>query len=448
MAESKSSPAHPDRFGVNLRWQFIANAGQAFFGGLFMLVLGRLLGPSDFGIFSAIIAVVAVVGLLFDMRLHEVVARDFCLIDKGQWTKPSDRLYLWDLCLLDSAGRLLPCLGLILFSPFWAASIHLADDRANLVIIAAAGFFLSRAGNNISLGLLRVLGRTDLIALCTITDWALRLMLALIIALSASLSVEWAVWIVTLVGALLNLAQILLAIRELRLIVPDVDGRDWSPMDSIPRLLQARRMIMASIGLSASDLMAKDLDIALLARFLAEDKIGVYKMTKTAIQLLWRAVDPFYLAIMPEVQKLWQQSDYAGLKRLLTKTSVILTGLACLLVTAGCGGANLFVTTILGAGYAEIPQLMLIMSPWVIICAPLIWGLPLSVAINRPEFATYGSFFGLIVGLTAFTILTPLFGLNGAAIAWNLTLMSGFLLTGGLAVFFTMQHVSRTLKVD
>jgi O-antigen/teichoic acid export membrane protein len=448
MADGKTAPAQPHRFGANLRWQFVANAGQAVFGGVFLLVLGRLLGPADFGTFSAIIAVVAVVGLVFDMRLHEVVARDFCLIDQGHWTKPTDRLYLWDLCLLDSAGRLLPCLGLILFSPFWAENIHLADDRAGLITIAAAGFFLSRAGNNISLGLLRVLGRTDLIALCTITDWALRLILVLIVAVSASLTVEQAVWIVTLAGAVINLAQILLAIRELRLVVPDADARGWSPADAIPRLLQARRMIIASIGLSASDLMAKDLDIALLARFLTEDKIGIYKMAKTAVQLLWRAVDPFYLAIMPEVQKLWQNKDFSGLKRLLLKTSLMLAGLACLLVATGCGGAALFATLILGAAYGEIPHLMLVMSPWVIICAPLIWGLPLSVAINRPEFATYGSFLGLIVGLTGFTLLTPLYGLTGAAIAWNLTLISGVMLTGGLAVFFALQHVSGTLKAD
>lgn len=446
MADGKPAPAHPHRFGANLRWQFIANAGQAVFGGVFLLVLGRILGPADFGTFSAIIAVVAVAGLVFDMRLHEVVARDFCHLDQGRWRKPDDRIYLWDLCLLDSGVRLLPCLGLIVFSPLWAAGIHLESERSGLIAIAAWGFFLSRAGNNISLGLLRVLGRTDLIALCTITDWALRLIFVLIVALSASLTVESAVWTVTIVGAVINIAQILLAYRELRMVMPDVDYHDWSPAGALSRLLQARRMIMANIGLSASDLMAKDLDIALLARFLTEDKIGIYKMAKTAIQLLWRAIDPFYLAIMPEVQKLWQQKQYEGLKRLLLKTSLMLAGLAIILVSLGCGGAALFATLVLGSGYGEVPHLMLVMSPWVILCAPLIWGLPLSVAINRPEFATYGSFLGLIVGLAAFNILTPLYGLTGAAVAWNLTLVSGVMLTGSLAVFFALQHVSRTLK--
>lgn len=437
-----------NRFGVNLRWQLIANAGQAFFGGLFILLLGRLLGPAEFGIFSAIVALVSVVSLVTDMRLHEVVARDFCHLDEGQWTKPTDRFYLVDLCILDGISRLLPCLLLVLFASHWGPMIQLAASNTTLLVLATVGFFFSRLSNNISVGLLRVLGRTDLIAFCTIGDWGLRLVTVMAVSMFTTLTVTVALWTVALVSSLANFTQCLLTFR----VLADRIGQDfwlgWRFEKIISRLRQASRMVFASMGLSASELMAKDLDIALLARLLSEDKVGVYKMAKTAIQLLWRAIDPFYLAIMPEVQKLWQKNDFTGLKRLLVRTSLFLAGLAVLLTGLGYGGALWLVEPFLGEGFKEVPGLMLVMSPWVILCAPIIWGLSLSIAVNRPEFATYGSFIGLLIGLISYNKLTPLYGLNGAAIAWNLTLLSGMLLTFILSVTFASQHVSHLQKPE
>jgi len=97
---------------------------------------------------------------------------------------------------------------------------------------------------------------------------------------------------------------------------------------------------------------------------------------------------------------------------------------------------------VLGAGYDEVPVLMLAMSAWVVVCAPLIWGIPLAVAINRPELSVGGSVLGLVIGLAAFATLTPPFGLMGAAIAWNATLVSGFVFTTGVAVWVARQKQS------
>ena len=194
-------------------------------------------------------------------------------------------------------------------------------------------------------------------------------------------------------------------------------------------------MIASNLGVSASDLMAKDLDVAMISSLLTPDKVGLYKMAKSFVQVLWRAIDPFYIAIMPEVQKLWQQREINALARLLRKTSIRLLMLAIAVVVLGCGAVALLGVRVLGAGYADVPLLMLAMSGWVVVCAPLIWGIPLAVAINRPELSVGGSMLGLVIGLAAFTALTPTLGLMGAALAWNATLISGFMFTTGLAVW-------------
>ena len=175
--------------------------------------------------------------------------------------------------------------------------------------------------------------------------------------------------------------------------------------------------------------MAKDLDILLISSLLSIEKVGLYKMAKSFVQVMWRVIDPFYIAIMPEVQKLWQLGEMKKLYILLRKTSIRLLLLASLVVVFGNIAMVVFGEYILGDAYSAVPSLMLIMSIWVIVCAPIIWGLPLAVAINRPEISLGGSVIGSLIGLTAFTFLTPLYGLTGAALAWNATLISGFLFT-------------------
>ena len=423
------------RFARNIRWQFVANGSQALLGGAYLVVLGRYLGPADFGIFSAVTALVSVIGLLLEMRLQEVVARDFCHLDDDAPGRSPHALHLVDLFVLETLSRVLPALALVALSGWLASNIHLAPGSAWLLGLAAAGFVLSKSGSSVANGLLRVLGRTDLIAGCMAADWGLRLMVSLMFAIVWTLDVSVALWIALAAGALCNGAQVMLARNKFAARVAPINFAGWTLGGAWKRLRGAKRLIASNLGVSASDLMAKDLDVAMISAVLAADKVGLYKMAKSFVQVLWRAIDPFYIAIMPEVQKLWQQREINALARLLRKTSIRLLMLAIAVVVLGCGAVALLGVRVLGSGYAEVPLLMLAMSGWVVLCAPLIWGIPLAVAINRPELSVGGSVLGLATGLTAFVTLTPTLGLTGAAIAWNVALISGFLFTAAVAVW-------------
>lgn len=437
-----AAPAEPSivadsqrRFARNVRWQLVANASQALLGGAYLITLGRFLGPTEFGIFSSVTAIVSVVGLLLEMRLQEVVARDFCHLDGNAPGKPEQALYLLDLFVLEALSRIVPATALVLLASWLAQGIALPSGSAALLVLAAVGFVLSKSGSSVANGLLRVLGRTDLIAAGMAADWGLRLLATAVAALTWVLDVSLALWIALVVGALCNAALVWLACRGFAARAKQPPPGGWTLRGALSRLRAARRLIASNLGVSGSDLMAKDLDVALISGLLPADKVGLYKMAKSFVQVLWRAVDPFYLAIMPEVQKLWQRGERAGLARMLRKTSIQLLLLSIALAAIGTGAVALIGERLLGSGYAEVPALMLAMSPWLMVCAPLIWGIPLAVAINRPELSVGGSLLGLAVGLAAFALLTPMWGLVGAAIAWNATLVTGFLFTTGAAVW-------------
>lgn len=432
------------RFAHNLKWQFVANGSQAVFGGAYMLVLGRLLGPTDFGIFSIVSALVLVAGLLLELRIQDVVARDFCHADGSTPARPDDAARLVDLFILEASSRALPALGLIVLAPVLAGWSQLPSDGVLLIVLAAIGFFLSKAGWGASTGVLRVLGRTDLIAVCLTADWGMRLVATAVSALFVTMSVELALVIALVSGGLCNGAQAIIALRNFSRRFGPVRLRGWTPRSAFARSRDNRRLIGANLGVSAADLMAKDLDVAMISSILPAEKVGLYKLAKSFAQMIWRGIDPFYLAIMPEVRRLWVDGQTAELKRLLLKTTWRLLMLAIVFVAATWVLVTLFGERVLGSGYRDLPGLMPVMCLWILVCAPLVWAHPLAVAINRPELAVLGGVLGSAAGLAAFWALTPALGLNGAALAWSLTTTLTFCFIAATSMHFSQLHRRRT----
>jgi O-antigen/teichoic acid export membrane protein len=427
------------RFARNIRWQFVANGSQAIFGGTYLVVLGRFLGTEEFGKFSAITALVSVIGALLEMRLQDVIARDFCRIDDGANGSTSAAPYLIDLFLLETASRVAPLVVIIIISESLVRTINLAPNSAGFLNLAASAFFLSKSGSSVSTGLLRVLSRTDLIAGGMALDWGLRLVVTSTFALFSHLGIGLALWISLVAGAFCNGALVFLAYREFVSRVAPIRITNWSLSGGINRTKVARRLIFSNLGVSAADLMAKDFDVTLIASLLTPDKVGIYKMAKSFVQVIWRAIDPFYISLMPEVQKLWQTNQLTKLACFLRKISLQLLLFSTTLVGVGNLTLSLLNERLLGASYAGVPGLVFAMSAWLVVCAPLIWGSPLAVAINRPELSTIGSVVGLLIGLFTYSMLTPTYGLVGAAIAWNATLISGFSFTAATSLWILRQ---------
>ena len=437
------------RFSRNIKWQFVANGGQALLGGTYLIVLGRFLGPTEFGVFSAVSALALVIGAFLEMRLQEVVARDFCNIESDRTNNAVNPNLVIDLFLLEIFSKIIPSAGILIFSSPLARSINIPSESTELLVPAALGYLLSKSGNGVSSGLLRVLGRTDIIAGCVTLDWALRLTLTVAVALHPGLSVWAALWIALWASAVCNMVQIFLARREFEHRVAPIAWGKWKVRDAFTRLRNTQRLIGSNIGISASDLMAKDLDIAMISGVLSADKVGLYKMAKSFVQVIWRAIDPFYFAILPEVQKLWQEKQLDSLRQILCRASLNVFVLSTLLITICYASLVLFGQVMLGPAYAEVPELMLTMSIWVAICAPLIWGTPLAIAINRPELSVVGSLGGLAVGLTSFSLLTPKLGVTGAGLAWNSTLIVGVVLTTGLATWIAkLKHNEQSIRTS
>jgi O-antigen/teichoic acid export membrane protein len=418
-------------FRRNVSWLLVGSAGQALLSGLVLLVMGRELEPSGFGVFSVVMGFVYVANLLLEPRIQDVAAKQFWDFDRDDATRIHHSRHFVDFFALEATGKLAPCLALVVLAPLLEKASNLPAGTHTLIVIAAVGTYFSKLGWGLSVGLLRVLGRSDLYTYCATGELLLRLLITVLLVRLSDLTVLGCIAAVCLAGMVSNALQWILTARHLKGIGAAL--LEWTPSGAFRRLRENRRLLLSNLGLSASDLMNRDLDVVLISPLLRADQVGMYKMAKNIALLTWRAIDPFYLALMPEANRLVSTGNFAGVNRLLARTSSGLFFLALGLSAASLALVVRFGDVVLGTAFSEVPKVMPLMLLGIVSCAPLVWGHPLSVALNRADFAVAGSFLGTVIGLIAFYFLTPRYGAYGAGIAWTLALMSHFVFTSGMS---------------
>lgn len=439
-----SAGATNSAFRRNVKWQFASSAVQAVLSALVLLILGRYLSASGFGHYSIIMGFVIVANLSVEPRMQDVVARHFWDFQDHGDARSQHRKHFIDFLLFEVTCKLLPCIALIALAAPLAHLAHLPPWGAALIAIAAFGQYFAKMGFGLSTGVLRVMGRSDLLALCLNGEIVLRLTIMIALALADHLTVASSIVTFVLTGILANVAQLVLATRR----VPQAGEalRSWRLREALARMRPQRRLLLSNIGLSGSDLMNKDLDITMLSPIMPAEQIGVYKMAKNLVQLAWRAIDPFTLALMPEISRRIEVGNYNGTTSLLRRSSLGLAGLAAGVAALVYVALFFFGERIFGADFASIPSLVALMFIGVIVGAPLVWGHPLAVALNRADLAVIGNLLSLIIGLCSFVLLVSVLGIRGAAISWSLTFLPFFVFTSSAAfrLFRQRQATART----
>lgn len=421
------TPLKPSIFRRNVQWQVVGTGSQALLSGLILWLQGRQLGATGFGYFAIIMGYVVVANLLVEPRMQDVAARHFWDVHDDPDLRPDHRVHFLDFLALESVLKLMPLAALALLSVPLAHLSNLPEGGALLIVVAALGNFVAKIGYGLTTGLLRVLGRTDQFIYCGSGELLVRLLAMLLIARFGQLTVANCIVVMAITLALSNLVQLGLALRH----TGDIGDllRDWRPSAARERLRPYRRLLWSNAGMSATDLMNKDLDIALLAPVLPAHAIGLYKMAKNIALLTWRAIDPFYFALMPELSRRVLKGDFASTRDLLRRSSLGLGALAGTMAAGVFGAVYFFGNWFLGPGFADLPGIVIWLLLGVVMGAPFVWGHPLAVAINRPDIAFVGSLLGSLIGLCAIYVLVYYLDLRGAAISWMLTFVPGFLYT-------------------
>lgn len=419
----------PRQFFLSLRWQFFSNTAQGLFGGLYLVYLGRVLGVTQFGIFSLATSLVAIGFTFVELRLHEVVIRFICPWD-STFQPEIAGIRIADLLSLDVVLRALSLLGIVIFLPLVGNLFFVTAPPSDVLIACAAMHFLSKAGNSSAIGLMRVMNRFDAAAKLVAMEWFLKLVSLAILSHFVRPTVVQAVVLAGIIGLLSNVIVIVLAYKfwnesysgSIRICFHGM----WH------RIVETRRYIFSNLGISLSDFLVRDLDVAITGAFVRVELVGIYKMSKNVVSMMWRVVDPFFLVLMPELRKMRAENKVEDLIIFIKKVATLLFVVSFGMFAITWVGLAFFGNRIFGSDFSAISTIFPYMAVWVIFSAPLIWAHPLASAAGHPEILLLGTFIANFVGLVLFVPLVYSMGITGAGIGWSLTSTLAFVLTAYL----------------
>lgn len=419
----------PRQFFLSLRWQFFSNTAQGLFGGLYLIYLGRVLGVTQFGIFSLATSLVAIAFLFVELRLHEVVIRFICPWD-NTFQPEIAGIRFADLLCLDVVLRALSLSGIVVLLPLIGKFIFAIAPPSDVLLACAVMHFLAKAGNSSAIGLIRVMDRFDAAAKLVAMEWFLKLVSLAILCQFIQPTVVQAVVLAGIIGLLSNVIVMALAYKFWNDRYSGTIRISFHGMWN--RIVETRRYIFSNLGISLSDFLVRDLDVAITGVFVSVESVGIYKMSKNVVSMMWRVVDPFFLVLMPELRKMRAENKIEALNIFIKKVATLLfvVSLGMFLIT--WVSLAFFGSRIFGSDFSAIPTIFPYMAVWVIFSAPLIWAHPLASAAGHPEVLLLGTSIANFIGLVLFVPLVYSLGVTGAGIGWSLTSTLAFVLTAYL----------------
>jgi O-antigen/teichoic acid export membrane protein len=434
--------AIPASLARGLAWQYLGNVGSALLNGGFILLIGRRLGVTDFGLYAVCVAAATVVFGVSEMRLQEVAIR-FLADYRARQDDVGAASFLKAAYLLDAVLRICAFLLVVIAGSWISTHIAKSPGAIEYIALAAAGLLLGRIGGTPALGVLRVGRRFDLHAKALLTDGAARLLSYGFLDLAFGPSVKSAL-IAALVGLLVGNAMIQVCaariVRGWRLPVRE------APLAAIrPRSGELLRFAGSSYSISLFDVVVRELDTVIVAWYLSLADVGVYRMSKNIAQLIWRAGDPVFLVVMPEFAKLWSEGRRAELKHLVKRIAVLLTLLAIGLLAGAYLAMPVVVPAVLGPQFSRVLGVFPAASWWIAVSLPLIWTHALAYAIGKPHLQLLANVFGNLLGLGLLITLTRSFGVIGAAMALSCSYAATFVLAWAILRQQRWAHIQPAL---
>ena len=163
-------------------------------------------------------------------------------------------------------------------------------------------------------------------------------------------------------------------------------------------------------------------DILIVGFFVASDDVGIYGVSTRAILLAATAITPLTAAMAPQVADAWRRGDISGLSGII-RTLTGWTWRISLPLVAIVALYPAEILRIFGDEFVAGRLVVLILVPGVLAEA---FGAPASVLLNqtrRTRLNMVLSVAALVFNVLANVILVPRFGIEGAAVAWTLTLV-------------------------
>ena len=390
-------------------WGLIIRILALVAGMVSSVVLARVLGPTQFGVYSFIFAIITMLAMPAQLGLPTLVVRETAkALEKKEWGQMAG-LWRWAIYIVVLSSAIVIGLSILaswglntLMTPlYWEVFLY-----GVILIPLLAGL---QSGGAMLHGLHHVVAGL-------LPDQVIRpLFLALIIGLTATITPGSLTAIDAMEGHMLAALIALMIItwgyyryRPIALKThhkQNISHRAW--WKALLPLTMTSGIFMISFNT----------DIIVLGLFRTEEEVGFYKIAMSAASLAFMGVTALRLVILPHITRLFEQNNQSALQKLMEQTAML-----SFVVTLAAAILFLFfgewlIDLLYGSAYtASYTPLMILIAGYIVFSfyGP-IGALLFMTGLERVAFK-------IVLWTTTFNIaldflLIPTWGITGAAIA-------------------------------
>jgi len=427
----------------------VSNSAYLFSGqaasAILSILAANLLGVASFGELGVVISFVTNINRLLSFRMGDFVVRymgAFLAEDK----RKNAAAILKVAGLTELSTSLLAYLVLVALSR-WGALTFTKDLTTQPLFIIYGITILGNVITETATGALQVMGHFRSLALLNFIE-SLAL-LGLFAVVMVNQGGVFAVMLVYLVGKLiLGIGPVVLALYWL----PKTLGKGWWRTPMRGNLPERKPMIKFAVNSNFSGtvtILARDSEVLWVSYFFDTTVAGYFKVALAVINLVVMPITPFISTTFPEITRHVAKQEWARLKQLLTRVTVI-SGTWTGVVAAGMllvgrqllfSPWSLFGRTIYIYKEAFTPayNVLLVLLIGFGIANIFYWNRSLLLAFGKAELPLRVSFFAMVGKVGLAFLIVPVLGYMAEAALFS----AYFVVTVGVMVFMGLAEIRK-----
>jgi len=400
---------------MNASWLFGGKTASGIFSAIQTVVIARILGVSDYGLLSLVLAYVAVLNMFFDLKVWETATKYIGTYwETGEHDKARSMIKL--SYILDIGSGVVAFIIAILSAKLISTYIIHSPQAYVFIWIYSISLFVDTA-NSTSDAILRVFDRFKNIAFINSFQKFFRL-IVVVALLYSGLGIKGVLYgfiLASFVGFFVRMWLVMKTLKH-----NDLQG--WLSAD-ISLIRDQWKGIAWFLGNTSFIATLKTgneryLGILILGYFVGKDAVAFYKIASSIASVVNRIVDPIYEAIYPELVKLASSNAIEDFKNMIKSTTkslvLIIIPIGVIIIIF----AEPIISLVFGKDYVPATNALRILAAAVLIVRCTFWINPALLSMGRPGLRTIMGVISTFIYLVLMFLLVPGYSYMGAAFAF------------------------------
>jgi len=370
------------------------------------ILVGRVLGPSSFGILAALFSFTTVVNMFASFRMNELVVRYVGHYQENDETKQAAAVFKL-AGLLEIGSSVFAFLLIYMLAPLGAQ--YFAHDPKMVSWFRIYGFIvLANIIYETCSGLLQIFDRFRIMAIIDVISNGVALLLVLIAYIA---KLQFSAFVIAYMSGKI-LGSVGISIFAL-LEAGRRWGRDWwrSPLQSLQSEFRSIFTFVISTNLSGTiSLVAKNSEMLWVSAFLGTKEAGYYKTAMSLAGIIQLPIVPLPKTTYPALAREIARKNWENVRTVLRQGSLLASAYS-IPVTLGLIVFGKWVITLTyGAPYLPTYEpLVLILIGYTFVNV-FYWNRAALLALARPVFPTIVNFWGMVIKVSCIFIFVPRWG--------------------------------------